>query len=154
MLQVNQGERAGMLLPFWGGGERIAREACARGVIDKAGITRPPYSWLRFDCATFLADANCAGRLEGPLLRLPEDRDDSELSIHLAGLYSNYLLRHQMQDGSFFESYEPFRNRLRNGGNLPRLAHPAWGLPHPERTMESSPLRSAAERPTCFLCTT
>ncbi len=154
MLQVNQGERAGMLLPFWAARESISREAYPREVIDKAGITRPPYSWLRFDCATFLADANCAGRLEGPLLRLPEDRDDSELSIHLAGLYSNYLLRHQMQDGSFFESYEPFRNRLRKGGNLPRLAHAAWVLARAGRTLESSPLQSAADRTLAFLLQT
>src|SRR5260221_5121807 len=137
MLQVNQGERAGMLLPFWAARESISRETYPREVIDKAGITRPPYSWLRFDCATFLADATGAGRLEGPLRRLPDERDDRELSLHLAELYSNYLLNHQLQDGSFCESYEPFSNRLRKGGNLPRLAHGAWVLARAGRTLEN-----------------
>jgi len=154
MLQVNQGGRAGMLLPFWAARESISREAYAREVIDKAGITHPPYSWLRFDCATFLADANGAGRLEGPLRRLPDERDGRELALHLAGLYSNYLLNHQLQDGSFCESYEPFSNRLRKGGNLPRLAHGAWVLARAGRTLENALLQSAAERTLAFLLQT
>ncbi len=146
MLQVSQGERSGLLLPFWAARENISREAYALEVIDKAGITRPPYSWQRFDCTTWQADAEGAGQLEGAFRRLPENCKGQELAVHLAGLYSNYLLNHQQEDGTFYESYEPFRNRLRQGGNPPRLAHGAWVLARAARVLGSPRLRQAAEK--------
>jgi AMMECR1 domain-containing protein/orotate phosphoribosyltransferase len=151
MLQVSQGGRSGMLLPFWAARESVSREAYALEVIDKAGITRPPYFWQRFDCTTWLADAAGAGELEGAFRRLPEDCKDRELPAHLAGLYSNYLLRHHLQDGTFYESYDPFRNRLRKGGNLPRLAHAAWVVARAGRVLENPLLQPAAERTLSFL---
>lgn len=140
-----------MLLPFWAARENVSREAYPMEVIDKAGITRPPYSWQRFDCTTWLADAEGAGELEGAFRRLPEDCKDRELPAHLAGLYSNYLLRHHLQDGTFYESYDPFRNRLRKGGNLPRLAHAAWVMARAGRILENPLLQPAAERTLTFL---
>ncbi len=151
MLQVSQGRRSGMLLPFWAARENVSREAYPMEVIDKAGITRPPYSWQRFDCTTWLADSEGAGELEGAFRRLPQDCKDRELPAHLAVLYSNYLLRHHLQDGTFYESYDPFRNRLRKGGNLPRLAHAAWVMARAGRILENPLLQPAAERTLTFL---
>jgi AMMECR1 domain-containing protein/orotate phosphoribosyltransferase len=148
MLQVSQGKRSGMLLPFWAARESISREAYPMEVIDKAGITRPPYSWQRFDCTTWVADAEGAGKMEGAFRRLPES---NELPIHLADLYSNYLLTHQQEDGTFYESYEPSPNRLRKGGNLPRLAHGAWVLARAARILRNPQLQPAAERTIAFL---
>jgi AMMECR1 domain-containing protein/orotate phosphoribosyltransferase len=146
MLQASQGERSGMSLPFWAARESVSREAYPFEVIDKAGITRPPYCWQRFDCTTWLADAEGAGEMEGAFRRLPEDCEERELPVHLAGLYSNYLLNHQREDGTFYESYEPFRNRLREGGNLPRLAHAAWVLARGARVLQTPRLGAAAEK--------
>ena len=151
MLQVSQGKRSGMLLPFWAARESVSREAYPLEVIDKAGITRPPYSWQRFDCTTWLADAEGAGEMEGAFRRLPENYEGRDLLFHLAGLYSNYLLNHQLKDGAFYESYEPFRNRLRKGGNLPRLAHAGWVLARAAQILGDPQLRPAAERTLAFL---
>lgn len=151
MLQVTQGARSGMLLPFWAARENVSREGYAREVIDKAGITRAPYFWRRFDCSTWLADCEGAGQLEGAFRRLPQSCSDDDLPRHLAGLYLNYLLRHQQEDGSFFESYEPFRNRLRKGGNLPRLAHAAWVLARAAKTMGGPQIQAAAGRAIALL---
>src|SRR5262249_55444433 len=151
LLQVSQGERSGILLPFWAARESISREAYPLEVVDKAGITRPPYSWQRFDCTTWLADAEGAGEMEGAFRRLSEDRQGRELLVHLAGLYSNYLLNHQREDGTFYESYEPFRNHLRKGGCLPRLAHAAWVLARAARILPDLLLQPAAERTLAFL---
>jgi len=151
MLQVSQGTRSGNLLPFWAARENISREQYPLEVIDKAGITRPPYSWERFDCKTWLADAEGAGEVEGAFRRLPENREGRELLDHLAGLYSNYLLTHQREDGTFYESYEPFSNRLLNGGNPPWTAHAAWILARASRAMQNPQLQAAAEKTLAFL---
>jgi len=151
MLQVRQGKRVGTLLPFWAAGESISREQYPLEVIDKAGITRPPYNWERFDCQTWLADAEGAGEMEGAFRRLPEDYEDRELLAHLARLYSNYLRNHQLEDATFYESYEPFRNRLRKGGNLPWLAHASWVLARASRTLQAPLSQAAAEKTLAFL---
>lgn len=151
MLQVSQGKRSGMLLPFWAARESVSREMYPLEVIDKAGITRPPYFWQRFDCTTWLADAEGAGRMEGAFRRLPDDREGRDLLVHLAGLYSNYLLNHQLEDGTFHESYEPFRNVLRKGGNLPWLAHAAWVLARAARILGNPRLQPAADKTLVFL---
>jgi AMMECR1 domain-containing protein/orotate phosphoribosyltransferase len=151
MLQVSQGKRSGNLLPFWAARENISREQYPLEVIDKAGITRPPYFWERFDCKTWLADAGGAGEMEGAFRRLREEHDGRELLVHLAGLYSNYLLKHQKEDGTFYESYEPFRNRLRQGGNLPWVAHAAWVLARASRTLKDPLLQAATEKALAFL---
>lgn len=151
VLQVSQGKRSGMLLPFWAAMESYSREQYPLEVIDKAGITRPPYSWERFDCKTWLADAEGAGEMEGAFRRLRDDREGGELLVYLAGLYSNYLLNHQNEDGTFYESYEPFRNHLRNGGNLPWLAHAAWVLARAGRTLRDPLPQAAAEKTMALL---
>ena len=37
-------------------------------MIEKAGLTEPPYYWCRFDCATWLADAFGTSPLLGGFL--------------------------------------------------------------------------------------
>jgi orotate phosphoribosyltransferase len=150
-LQVSQRKRSGILLPLWAARESISREQYPLEVIDKAGITRPPYSWERFDCRTWLADAEGAGEMEGAFRRLREDLEGGELLVHLAGLYSNYLLNHQKEDGTFYESYEPFLNRLREGGNLLWLAHAAWVLSRASRALRDPLPQAAAEKTLAFL---
>jgi orotate phosphoribosyltransferase len=145
-LQVTQKQRSGIVLPFWAAMHSLSAEEYALEIVDKAGITRPPYSWQRFDCATWLADEEGAGQLEGAFKDVPPEYDDHKLATRLAGLYSNYLVRHQRQDGTLYESYEPFRNRLLGGGHLPRLAHGAWVLTRAARTLENTRLQQAADR--------
>ena len=55
-LAVQQNQRYGMLLPFVAVRNSLDHLEYALEVIDKAGITRAPYHWTRFDCATWLAD--------------------------------------------------------------------------------------------------
>lgn len=145
-LQVSQGQRSGLVLPFFAAMHSFTPEEYALEVVDKAGITRPPYHWQRFDYATWLADSEGTGQLEGAFRPVAAPRDENELLRELANLYSNYLLRHHREDGTFYESYEPFRNRLRAGDHLPRLAHGGWVLARAARGMENPKLQSAADR--------
>jgi AMMECR1 domain-containing protein/orotate phosphoribosyltransferase len=145
-LHVSQGNRSGIVLPFWAAMHSLLPEEYAMEVVDKAGITRPPYYWERFHCATWLADAGGVGRLEGAFRPLPPPEEDAELARQLTELYVNYMLRHHREDGSFYSSYEPFRNRLHNAGTPPRLAFGGWVMARAARMLEAPELQTARDR--------
>jgi orotate phosphoribosyltransferase len=140
-LRVYQNQREGILLPFVAAMYDLDPLGYAREVIDKAGVTRPPYYWQRFDCLTCLADSEGTGVLVGAFRRLEQQASGKSLLLRLGDLHTNYLLRHQKADGFFYESYEPFRNRLHEGSIPPRLAHGAWML---ARAAKDLPERSPA----------
>ena len=123
-LSVEQKARAGMLLPFVASWLSLDAEDFVDEVLDKAGVTRPPYNWIRFDCSTWLADEDGVAKLEGGFKRLaPTLRVDE-----IARLQVDYLVRNQREDGAFYFSYYPFQNTLYQGIDMARLAHGAWTL--------------------------
>jgi orotate phosphoribosyltransferase/AMMECR1 domain-containing protein len=123
-LMVEQNAREGLLLPC------VATWLCLDGedfvseVLDKAGVTRPPYNWRRFDCATWLADEDGIARLDGAFKRAAPIASLSEI----ARLHLDYLLRNRLPDGSFYFDYYPFENTRYRGIDAARLAHAAWTL--------------------------
>ncbi len=123
-LVVEQNARSGLLLPFNTSWLSLDAEDFVDEVLDKAGVTRPPYNWIRFDCDTWLADEDGTGRLEGGFKqRAPTLRVDQ-----IARLQVDYLLRNQREDGALYFSYYPFENTLYQGIDMARLAHGAWTL--------------------------
>jgi orotate phosphoribosyltransferase len=155
-LQVYQKERQGILLPFLAAMHDLDPVDYALEVIDKAGITRPPYRWERFDCATWLADGNGTGLMEGACKRdeqepAPQEPASEDMLSNLADLFSGYIVRHQKADGCFYESYEPFRNRLHEGLTPPRVAHGAWVLARAANLPGKPELKQAAEKAVDFL---
>ena len=125
-LMVYQNKRVGLLLPFVATTLNLDRSEFVAEVIDKAGITRPPYNWCRFDCATWLADAKGTAILDGGFPLAHDSSPLEELLDRLANLHVQYLMRQQTADGSLYLRYEPFQNRLYKGLSAPRLAHAAW----------------------------
>ncbi|HWF06384.1 MAG TPA: AMMECR1 domain-containing protein [Candidatus Angelobacter sp.] len=158
-LQVYQKERQGILLPFLAAMHDLSPVNYALEVIDKAGITRPPYQWQRFDCSTWLADDNGTGLMEGAFKRGDQDSTpqkpapagSEDMLSNLADLFSSYMIKHQKADGSFYESYEPFRNRLHEGLIPPRAAHGAWVVARAANVLEKLELRQAADKAVDFL---
>lgn len=145
VLTVEQNQRSGTLLPFFAAMNDLDRMQYVDEVIDKAGITRPPYSWQRYECVSWLADSEGTGRLEGAFKhRISEESQD--LPRKLAALYSGYLLRHQLADGTFFGTFEPFRNRLHEGQSAPHLAHAAWVLARAHRATGDRDLQTGADK--------
>jgi AMMECR1 domain-containing protein/orotate phosphoribosyltransferase len=129
-LMLEQGEREGMLLPFVAAWMSLDAEEFVDEVIDKAGITRPPYNWRRFNCSTWLADDEGTCKLEGGFKRVAPSlsaKDTAKLQIE-------YLLRNQRPDGSLYFSYYPFENTLHQGIDPARQAHAAWILARAGRT--------------------
>jgi orotate phosphoribosyltransferase len=147
VLRVYQRDRQGMLLPFFAAMHDLTPNAYALEVIDKAGITRPPYHWQHIDCTTWLADSEGTGAMEGAFRRDSQtELSPEKLLPDLASLYADYIVKQQKEDGFFYESYEPFRNRLHTGITPPRLAHAAWVLMRASNTLKKSSFKEAAEK--------
>jgi orotate phosphoribosyltransferase/AMMECR1 domain-containing protein len=145
-LMVYQGNRVGLLLPFVATTHNLSRSEFVAEVIDKAGITRPPYNWCRFDCATWLADAAETVILEGGFRRPPEPPPLKTLLDHLGNLQVEYLTRQQAEDGSLYLRYEPFQNRLYYGLSAPRLAHGTWIISRAWRAFGGDDLKTVRDK--------
>ena len=123
-LLIEQNSRQGLLLPFVATWMSLDAEDFVDEVIDKAGVTRQPYNWRRFDCVTWLADEDGTGRVDGGFKRsLPTLTIDE-----IAHLHCGYLERNQRADGSLYFSYYPFQNTLYQSIDVARQAHAAWTL--------------------------
>jgi len=144
-VMVSQGERVGLLLPFVACFWNLDAVSFAKAVIDKAGLTEPPYYWYRFDCATWLAASEgvwpTVGGFTPPQPDLPPVK---ELAERHAQLHVRYLLRHLREDGTFFSGYQPLHNRLFESVDLARQAHGAWVLARAHNVFGGDELQNAA----------
>lgn len=127
-LLVHQGDRVGMLLPFVAVRSSLGPKEFAAEVIDKAGITRPPYRWCRFECATWLATAKGVAKMEGALVPGEPPLHLSDAIARFAPLVCDYMVHEQKSDGSFYSTYSPFSDQRYDGLATARLAHAAWVL--------------------------
>ena len=123
-LLVEQNTRKGLLLPFVATRMSLDVEDFVDEVIDKAGVTRQPYNWRRFDCVTWLADADGTAKLQGGFKEFTPALTVDEI----ARLHCGYLERNRRADGSLYLSYYPFQNTLYQGIDMARQAHAAWTL--------------------------
>ena len=123
-LKLEQGARQGLLLPFVATRLSLDAEDFVDEVIDKAGITREPYHWIRYDCATWLADDKRTGKLDGGFVQSTPTLDAQQI----AKLQVEYLERNQRPDGGLYFGYHPFANTLYQGIDVARQAHAAWTL--------------------------
>ena len=145
-LMVYQNKRVGLLLPFVATTHNLDRSEFVAEVIDKAGITRPPYNWCRFDCATWLADAKGTTILEGGFPPAPDPPPLDVLLDRLASLHVRYLARQQAADGSLYLRYEPFQNRLYHGLSAPRLAHGTWVIARAYKAFGGGELKDVRDK--------
>ena len=144
-LMVYQGQRVGLLLPFVASLWSLNSASFAKAVLDKAGLTEPPYNWCRFDCATWFAGCEGVWPTIGGFAPPRPDRPpvDALVARH-SKLHLRYLLKHLREDGTFFSSYQPFHNRLFEGGDPARQAHGAWVLARAYKTLGGDELKNAA----------
>jgi AMMECR1 domain-containing protein/orotate phosphoribosyltransferase len=121
-------QQAGLLLPFVASTWNLDPVSFAKAVVEKAGLTEPPYRWCRFDCTTWLADDAGTWSTRGGF-RLDHERVPSQdlIARHTA-LHLRYLLKHLREDGTFYSRYQPFQNQLYEGVDAARQAHGAWVL--------------------------
>jgi AMMECR1 domain-containing protein/orotate phosphoribosyltransferase len=147
-LMVWQGDRLGLLLPFVAVRNSLGPVDFAREVINKAGITRPPYFWCRFECVTWLAAEGLSEprRLSGALVPGAPPASIEEAAARFTPLFVEYLLRHQRDDGTFYGTYAAFSHTLDEGLATSRLAHAGWALARGARSLGDARLARAADR--------
>jgi len=147
-LMVWQGDRLGLLLPFVAVRNSFGPVDFALETIDKAGITRPPYFWCRFECVTWLCAERLSGpqRLSGALVPGTPPASIEEATARFTPLFVGYLLRHQREDGTFFGSYAPFSHTLDEDLTTSRLVHGGWTLARGARVLGDARLAGAADR--------
>lgn len=146
-LMAYRDDQAGLLLPFVAASNNLDSLDFAQAVLDKAGISEPPYYWCRFDCVTWLADSQGVWPIVGgfPLIDSPVS-PLSELVAHHRALATRYLLKHLQDDGSFYSRYQPFQNRLFQQVDPARLAHGAWVLARCHKLSGASDVKIAADK--------
>ena len=116
-------------------------------MIEKAGLSEPPYYWVRFDCATWFAGAEgVAQTVGGFAVSQKELPPVEELVPHLGKLHLHYLLKHLKEDGTFYSGYQPFHNRLYESPDLARQAHGAWVLARAANIFGGDELKNAADK--------
>ncbi len=146
-VMVYQDERVGLLLPFVGSFWNLDPVGFAKAVIEKAGLSEPPYYWVRFDCATWFAGPEAISQTVGgfvvPRKQLPLIE---ELVSYHGKLHLHYLLKHLKEDGTFYSGYQPFHNRLYESSDLARQAHGAWVLARAANVVGGEELKSATDK--------
>jgi len=125
-LAVRQGQRMGILLPTVAITHNLTPQGYVNEVIDKAGITRSPYHWTRYDCASWLADASGVRAIKDGLpAGAPAGTGDEHAAL-MRELVTGYTLRVHDPVGEPVTRYEVFADRLRTGSHPARLAYGAW----------------------------
>lgn len=152
-LMAEQGNRFALYLPSIVSRYNLTPTAFVEELLHKAQITQPPYRWIRFECATWLADRDGERLMEGSFAPEPPPSALPDLVQRLAPLGVNYLLRHQKPDGTFFTRYDPLQDQLYSGVDLPRMAHGAWVLARAAKSA-GRPVGEAAAKTTAFLLNT
>ena len=149
-LAVRQDQKIGMLLPFVAVRNNWDRAAFVREIIVKAGITEPPFEWVRYDCATWLAGSRGCDLLQDGFPQPSLEVSFAENVREIIEWQSGYLTRNQRDDGSFYFIYDPIHNYRYQGGGLPRSAHAAWTLRRAARLLGRQDLSSAADKGLAF----
>ena len=145
-LMVYHGQHVGLLLPFVASFWNLDAVSFAKAVIEKAGLTEPPYNWCRFDCTTWLANDEGVFATSGGFPSAPDVPPVDELIANHSKLHLQYLLKHLREDGTLFSSYQPFHNRLYEGVDPARQAHGAWTFARAFKLLGSEEARDAAAK--------
>jgi AMMECR1 domain-containing protein len=146
-VMVYQEDRIGLLLPFVGSFWNLDPVGFARAVIEKAGLSEPPYYWVRFDCATWFAGPESVSPTAGGFVIPRKNSLPIEgLVTYHSKLHLHYLLKHLKEDGTFYSGYQPFHNRLYESPDLARHAHGAWVLARAANVFGGDELKSAVDK--------
>lgn len=146
-LLAYQHERNGILLPEVVIINNYTANQYALEVIDKAGITRPPYHWRRYDCSSWLATGDNINDCFIIDKAFPRPRrlttKPRTLIKTLSAQWLAYIQRQQQENGSFLFYYYPFQNQQSAVLDVSRSAHTAWVLAryaqaNPNTTLELS----------------
>lgn len=145
-LMVYRGHQVGLLLPFVAAIWNLDPAEFAHAVLEKAGLTEPPYYWCRFDCVTWLADSAGVWPTLGGFPQRNHESKAEELVARHRALHTRYLLRQLREDGTFFSRYQPFQDSRSEEVDAARQSHGAWVLARGSKMEGREDVRNAADR--------
>lgn len=146
-VMVYRDDRVGLLLPFVGSFWNLDAVRFASAVIEKAGLSEPPYYWVRFDSATWFAGPEGVAKTVGGFVTSQKELPPiKELVRYHGKLHLHYLLKHLKEDGTFYSGYQPFHNRVYESPDLARQAHGAWVLARAANELGGEDAKSAADK--------
>lgn len=137
-LMAHQGDKSGILLPDVPVLFNYDEAAYVAEVLDKAGITRAPYAWLRYDCSSWLADGQQVYPIQKAFPRSNLTQIEQAHILGLGRLWSSYIQRQALENGSFYFFYLPFSNSLQQIQDQVRTAHTLWVLTRAQQAQLST----------------
>lgn len=137
-LMAYQGDKSGILLPDVPVLFNYDEKAYVAEVLDKAGITRPPYAWLRYDCSSWLDDGYQVYPMQKAFPRYQTPRVELGELAPLASVWSSYIQRQRAENGAFYFYYLPFSNQLQQVQDKVRTAHTVWVLTRAQQAQLST----------------
>lgn len=129
---AGQARRQALLLPFAALQHSLSRPQYVAELIDKAGITRPPYAWVGYDCDSWLATGSTLQHLPMGLpspATMPPTAPVAVLQhaiTNMVPLLASYLLRWQKPQGGRIGIYRPLLAQTVDDLALPRQVHGSW----------------------------
>lgn len=123
---VVQREKHAILLPAVVAHAQLTRETFLQALLQKAGVTAPPWALQVWRAATWLDDGEQIWPMDGAFPRAPAPGAD--LAERLEPLLADYLLRNVEEDGRLATHYEPLQDHLFDRDEWERQAFVAWIL--------------------------
>ena len=146
-LMAIDGERSGMLLPWFAVRANWSEAEYIHAVREKAAVASDEPTWKRFDTKSWTADAAGAVELSAGFRRHPTDERPATARLEeLVGLCAGYLARNQLEDGRFMLHYLAAENVLRGRAGIARDCHAGWVLVRAARELGGDVLRTSADR--------
>jgi orotate phosphoribosyltransferase len=125
-LEVSQGERRALLLPYVPLMFDMTPLEYTRELVTKAGIEGGDLFWRRFDCSTALASEHGTAPLRYGLPPLEERSSFAARRTKLLGLARRYFKAQHTAKGAIHGTYHPFQDRVEEGLDATRVAFVAW----------------------------
>lgn len=133
-------DRSGLLLPSVAVTDNLSPLEYARAVLAEAGLAEGPVRWRRFDCVTWLADAQGTSPVEHGLPVGPPPKAFNEQATRMTQALCKFLLRHLGET----TRYEPFSDTAHKGLDTALLSHQAWTMARAHRVLGPAPLGQGA----------
>lgn len=152
-LAVQQENRRAILLSFVAPHYNWTKEQLATRLLQKAGITKPPYVWATFKTATWVTQGRDVHGIQFGFARpqrLGRHRHTSNLREDIQ-LLAEYIMNSRSRDGLPDYCYFPISGASVSCGSAARVVHALIALQEAGRVMDNAGWRDAA-RQGLFYC--
>lgn len=145
-LAVQQNTRSALLLPYVALQHSLPSSQFVAELVDKAGITRPPYHWTRMESTSWYVDGQLTCALPWGLPPASPPASIGAAVEHLLPRMLEYLRVHERPDGTRGAFYRPLADHAHGELERARQIHAAWTLAAAHRILGGDELGARAQR--------